>query len=386
MDNTYRGFLQTLASSGGGIPAKEANALLQVVGDDGGINQGFANQNFDGTSYSGYTPDAGVNYDSSRGQIKSNDEWYGPGGIASLNAKYSANFRNQGAGNAQTQTVRNPGGVVLGRNTGSGGGDGGAEQLQRRQNQTQIDGINRLLGTYAPEQQSGNQDIDRNYNEQGRRLGEQRTSANVGYDDQRTEAEAGRTRGYEQVDNYANNSANSLNRIFQGANAGNSSVARQLAPSLVGKASDSRRLDVTQTANQNFSGVKKAREEANSGFDYANQELEDNRGYAKQDLEKGINQAETGQFNQRMALEQQLGQDTSGSQREIDTRTSRLQQLFGAGRFTPGYQARGVAPKAVNLNDYNVDPTQIQSGGNPQQAGGNFYANQLKKRDELRVR
>lgn len=255
---------------------------------------------------------------------------------------------------------------------------------QKAEYQRQIDAINGILGVYSAQRGSGISGIDNQYNEKKARLGEQRSSAMTGYDDQNNLALQGRTRGYEQVDKYANDSANSLSRIFQGANAGNSSVARLLAPSLVGKAADSRRLDVTTTANQNLGGIKKARDEANTEFDYSNQDLENNRGYAKDAFEKNLTQQEIDQYNSRLSAEQGLGADTSGTQNEINSRTARLSQLFGAGSFNPQYQVRAVAPKAVQLADYQVDPVKVQAG--QQQSGGGFYAQQLKKKNELRVR
>ena len=280
------------------------------------------------------------------------------------------------------------GGSVLGTNTGGGSYiDTAAVERQRMQasNQRQIDQINTMLGVYAPQKAAGLTSIDSKFNESGRRLGEQRTAANTGYDEQDTQALAGRTRGYEQVDNFANNSANSLNRIFQGANAGNSSVARLLAPKLVGQASDSRRLDVTTSANENIGNIKRARDDATSDFNYADQELENNRGYEKDAFEKGIVQSELEQYGQRQALEQEAGFNTSGSQNEINARAGRLSQLFGAGSFNPSYQARAVAPRAVPLNDLKVDPIQIQTGQNPQQQSS-YYSPLLKRKQELSVR
>lgn len=262
-----------------------------------------------------------------------------------------------------------------------------AEQRAAAQRASQITGeinrLNSLLGVYAPQRDAGNQSIDAKFNEQKTRLGEQRTKANSGYDEQDALALQGRTRGYEQVDNYAKSSADSLSRVFQGANAGNSSVARLLAPQLVGKAADERRGDVTETANQNISGIRKARDEANTEFGYADQELENNRGYEKESLEKGILQSEADVFNQRLGLEREGGRDTTGTQNEINSRTQRLSQLFGAGRFNPNYQVRAVAPKAVALNDYKVDPVEVQAGSLAQSGG--FYAPQLKKKQELRA-
>ncbi len=280
-------------------------------------------------------------------------------------------------------------GLISGGSTGSTGDTGGttptAETLRRTQLEATYNNLNNLLGVYGGRKESGFADIDTTYNEKARLLAEQRAKANTGYDDQNNLAVQGRTRGYEQVDNYANTSANSLARIFQNANAGNSSVARLLAPQLVGKAADSRRLDVTETANQNLGGIKKARDEANTEFDYADQDVTNNRGYAKENFEKGLINEENDLFNQRLGIEQELGRDTTGTQNEINTRTQRLAQLFGAGKYNPQYQVKAVAPKAVSLNDYKVDPVAIQTGANPQ-SGGSFYAPQLKKKNELRVR
>lgn len=261
------------------------------------------------------------------------------------------------------------------------------QQAQQRQNaewDRQINSINQNLGVYAPRLAGGLSDIDNRFNESKRLSGEQRTKARAGYDTQDALALQGRTRGYEQVDNYANKSANSLSRLFQGANAGNSSVARLLAPKLVGQASDSRRLDVTETANQNIAGIKSARDDAESQFDYSDQDIENNRGYEKQAFEKGITQEEINQYNERGRIEREAGRDASGSQAEVDRRMGRLGELFGAGSFNPQYQVKAVAPKAVSLNDYKVDPMSLKLG--QQQQGGSFYAPQLKKKNELRVR
>lgn len=359
----YRDYLQDIANKGG-LTGQEARGLLEVVGNDYNVNSDFLSDPY---RYTG----------NDRGQIAVNSwdnpaekYWYGPQGVSSLNSIYSSAYKkNQGK--------------VLGTDTGPTSTSGTG--VDTRAYQTQIDRINQLLGTYVPQKESGINSIDNRFNEEKRRLGENRTKATVGYDDQNTQAVAARTRGYEQVDDFANNSAKSLSRIFQGANAGNSSVARLLAPQLVGKAADSRRLDVTTTANENIGNIKKARDDAITEFDYADQDLENNRGYEKEAFEKGIVQNELDQYNQRLALEQEAGFSTTGSQNEINSRTNRLSQLLGAGKFNPQYQVRAVAPRAVSLNDYKIDPVQLQAGQNTQ-TSDSYYNPLLRKKQELRVR
>ncbi len=355
-NNDFRGYLAALASAPGGLDPNASSALAAEVGNDGGYDPNRLN------SY----------YDSPTGDRTAERD-----ALVSW-TQNAYNRWNSG----------NDGGSVLGASTfgtGTGGTTDSTASQQKAEYQRQIDSINQLLGTYAPQKDTGLSGIDNKFNENKRRLGEQRSTAMTGYDDQNTLALQGRTRGYEQVDNYANKSANSLARLFQGANAGNSSVARLVAPQLVGKASDSRRLDVTETANQNLGGIKKARQDAETDFNYADQDLENNRGYEKQAFEKGIVQQEADQYNQRMNLERQAGLDTTGSQNEINSRMGRLGQLFGAGSFNPQYQVKAVAPKAVSLNDYKVDPMAVKMGQNSQSNNG-FYAPQLKKKQELRVR
>lgn len=360
-NDDFRGYLAARASGPGGLDPNAKAALGAEVGNDGGYDSNRLNSYYDSpTENRAAERDALVGWTTNEYQ-----KWL---------------QRDDGSTG------------VLGSSTYSSGGSGGSDSnteatalAQRKTEiQRQIEQLNSMLGVTGAQKDPGLQGIDNKFNESKTRLGEQRLKVNTGYDDQNTQALAGRTRGYEQVDNYANKSANSLSRIFQGANAGNSSVARLLAPQLVGKASDSRRLDVTETANQNLGGIKKARDEADTEFNYADQELENNRGYEKEAFEKGIVQDEFEKYNQKLALEQEDGRDFSDTQNKLSERTQRLSQLFGAGKFNPQYQVRSVAPQAVALNDYKVDPMALKLG--QQQQGGSFYAPQLKKKQELRVR
>ena len=104
MDSTYRGYLQGIASSDAGLTSKEANALLQVVGDDYGINEGFLNQQYDPVEsrYSWNDMPMGVTYDTGAGQIESMGSWYGPDGISALNDQYSSQYKAIGGGGGTT--------------------------------------------------------------------------------------------------------------------------------------------------------------------------------------------------------------------------------------------------------------------------------------------
>lgn len=256
-----------------------------------------------------------------------------------------------------------------------------AQAAQKAENQKQIDAINRMLGLTAASKQSGLNRLNSGFNEQNTRLGEDRAKTAQNYADQKVLNDKNRMRGYEQVDNFANTSNNNLQRIFQGANAGNSSVARLLAPHLVGKAAGTRRTGVTETANENQSNIYKARDEAELGYNRSAQDLANQKRQQEEDFLRGINENESDLYTKRQSFEQAGGIANADTQAQIDQRFANLNSLFG--QFAPKYNVREVAPKAVNLNSYSVDPAQIRLDQNLP-AESRYYGTQLKKKQELR--
>lgn len=256
-----------------------------------------------------------------------------------------------------------------------------AAAAQKAENQKQIDAINRMLGLTAASKQSGLNRLNSGFNEQNTRLGEDRAKTAQNYADQKVLNDKNRMRGYEQVDNFANTSNNNLQRIFQGANAGNSSVARLLAPHLVGKAAGTRRTGVTETANENQSNIYKARDEAELGYNRSAQDLANQKRQQEEDFLRGINENESDLYTKRQSFEQAGGIANADTQAQIDQRFANLNSLFG--QFAPKYNVREVAPKAVNLNSYSVDPAQIRLDQNLP-AESRYYGTQLKKKQELR--
>lgn len=284
-----------------------------------------------------------------------------------------------------TRMVTVPDGWVNGATTttpqqsGQYTGDGGAAAAARAQAASQIATINGLLGLIGTKRDQGLGDINNSAAEQKRRLQEQRQSTMTGYDNQSAQNLKSRTRGYEQVDDFANSSASSLNRLFQGANAGNSSVARLLAPHLIGKAAGSRRTGVTETANENDSVIGEARKGAENEFNYSEQDLENQRLAQERQFRESIANQESDLLGKRMAFEQDAGMATDGTQNEINSRMAQLNALFG--QFKPSYNVRATPTKAVDLNSYSVDPAQFrlnQGGG----GGENYYNPMLKKKQQ----
>jgi len=265
-----------------------------------------------------------------------------------------------------------------GQYTGDGGAAAAAAAARAAAN-SQIATINGLLGLIGTKRDSGIGSINSGADEQKRRLQEQRQSTMAGYDTQAVKNQQDQARGYEQVDNFANSSANSLNRVFQGANAGNSSVARLLAPHLVGKAAGSRRTGVTETANENNTNITNARTDAENQFGYSEQDLENQRRAQEQQFRESIVNQESDLLGKRMAFEQDAGMATAGTQGQINERMAQLNALFG--QFKPSYNVRATPTKAVDLNSYKVDPAQFrlnQGGG----GGENYFTPQLKKKQQ----
>lgn len=252
-----------------------------------------------------------------------------------------------------------------------------AAAAQKAKSQTQIDAINRLLGYISSQKDPGLQGIDAGYGENSRRLGEQKANAMTDYTDQDNQNTKDRERGYGQVDNFVNQSANSLARVFQGANAGNSSVARLLAPHLVGKAGGERRQGVTETANQNAFNINKSRKRAEGDFATAEADLVTQRDSQKSSFLNNITQQEADLLGKRQAYEQDAGLATDATQNEINSRFSTLQSLLG--QYKPTYNTKTVTAAPAEFNKFSVDPAQLKLNQNLP-AETRYYGQNLKKK------
>lgn len=256
-----------------------------------------------------------------------------------------------------------------------------AAAAQRAESQKQIDAINRMLGLTNTSRQAGLGRLRAGYNDRKASLASDQARTNQGYKDQTLQNEQARTRGYEQVDNFANTSQNNLQRIFQGANAGNSSVARLLAPHLVGKAAGSRRLGVTQTAGENAQGIAGAQEDANWQYKEAYGDAERERKAQEESFLRGIAEQESDLLTKRQSFEQDAGIANADTQAQIDNRFATLTSLFG--KYAPTYSAKRMDFKKPELSKYAVDPAQLQLNNNLP-AETRYYGTQLKKKQELK--
>lgn len=279
--------------------------------------------------------------------------------------------------NANTDSTRN--GSRTSGTGGSGSGTGAAPAAPTA-SQLQIEQINRLLGILGSQQSSGEQAIDTGYESQRSRLADQQTKAMSGYQDQFLKNDQNKQRGVEQVDDFAYNSFNSLQSLLRGANAGDSSVARQLVPQVVSKGAGTRRKGVFDTAGENAQAITMAKGDAEDQFRYGQEDLINQRNSQKGDFLRGIEEQRLDLLGKRLGMEADSGAATDGTSAELNARTGQLQALFG--QYAPTYTARAMNLKTPELGQYQVDPAAIrQNQGLP--AETRAYLPQIKKKQEL---
>lgn len=354
MADTYRSYLQGLANNGN----KEALGLLQVVGDDGRVNDTFQAK--------------GTSVNVSGGQ-------FNKGQINSLNSNYYGQFNNRG----------NDGGSYVGGG-GSGGGSGATAAQERALYDDQINYLNSILGNLGTQRDQGVRRIDQSADATARRLAEQKAKAMAGYDQQTLKNAQDKQKGVENVDDFANNSYKNLMRVLLGANAGSSSVSRELVPTLISKSAGTRRQGVFNTAGENEQAIVSARGDAEDQYRYSEEDLGNQRRQSKEDFLRGILGQEQELLGKRSSLEAQRAAAsgasyegtraaTAGTRAELDSRNAQLNALFG--QFAPSFTAKAVNTKTPELGQFQVDPAQIRADQN-MPGESRYYLSQIKKKQQ----
>lgn len=262
----------------------------------------------------------------------------------------------------------------------SGGGSyqyDAAAAAAAAEKQSAIDQLNRILGNIGVQRDQGIQRLDQSYGTSNQRLNEDRQRAMLGYDEQSGQNEKAKLRGTEQVDSFANSSYNNLARILQGANAGSSSVMRDLVPQLVSKSAGTRRQGVFNTYGENQGEIDMARSDATTQFDRSRDDLELQRNQQKESFLRSILESEQDIYGQLQGL--QSGGAASAAKAAADSRNAQLNALFT--QFNPQLTAKAVNLKAPELGKYTVDPAVIKQGGNSP-AETAYYLPGIKKKQQ----
>lgn len=317
-----------------------------------------------------------------------NMTWHGP----------VSNAKPKSTDTTPSQTVKRPVGNV---DTGqvaatyaggpAGGSSSGASTAdEQAYYDDQINALNKLLGVVKAQRDSGLSRLNASFGDQNKRLGEQQTKTMAGYDQQSLQNAQDKQHGVESVDQFANNSYNSLQGLLRGANAGNSSVARELVPYLISKGAGTRRAGVFDQAGRNDQNIASARGDAQDQFKYSFEDLANQRKDQEQQFREGILNKESDLLDQRRALEiaraqadgtgyEQARQAAAASQAGIEDRQNQLAALFG--QFKPTFNARAMNLKTPELGQFTVDPAQISADQNlPSESS--YYLTQLKRKQQ----
>lgn len=247
--------------------------------------------------------------------------------------------------------------------------------------QDTIDQLSRLISGIGTQRQQGLDRIGSTFKTAADRLAEDRTRAMQGYDQQSQQNETLKLRGTEQVDSFANNSFNNLKRLLQGANAGNSSVGRELVPMLVSKAAGTRRQGVFNTFGENQQGIDQAREDATTQFDRSGYDLGEQRKKSEEDFLRGVGQQEADLYTQ-------LGEAQSGlagnrgagaaARAAAAARENALNDLFNT--YKPSAAPIAVNLKTPTLGQYTVDKAAVAGTAQGVPTESAAYLPALKKK------
>ena len=276
---------------------------------------------------------------------------------------------------------------------GGGGGTGGSGYTaadERLLYDDQISSLDRLLAGIGVQTNAGLDNLRNSLGSQKQRLNEQKMRTMSGYDEQSLENAQEKQRGVEQVDQYANQNYNSLQRLLAGANAGSSSVARELIPYLVSKSAGTRRTNVFDTAGKNEQSIVKARGNAEDEYGYANEDLDNQAKQQEQSFRQGV----INQENDLLAKKQKAMMSRSmangsgyaaaragaqGVQNEINNRQDQLNSLFS--QFKPTFASKAMNLQKPELGKYTVDRAQVNADRSLP-AESSYYQTQLRKKQQ----
>lgn len=237
--------------------------------------------------------------------------------------------------------------------------------------QDQTDYLNSLLGSVRGKLGTGLSNIANKFSQTTSDINDQESKANRDYMMSRQNNEAEKQKGVQGVDNFANNSFTSLQRLLQGGNAGRSSVARDLIPTLVARSAGARRQGVYDTAGKNEMGIDIAQEDTASQLAKTRRDAEAERLAREESFKTGITQQEQDILNKLYSSTTNLdmaGGDSYETARnnrqnyrqEADSKNAYLDQLFNQYAI-PAFNANPVTSKVPELSKYTVDPAKIQS-------------------------
>lgn len=377
MAETYRQWLQGLASNGGGLPAQEASALLQIVGDDG-----IVNHEFEADPYAYTKSDRGQIFSTTGGE--GNNVGYGPQGANAINDKYYALYKNN------TSTTQ--------RNSAGGGSAGTAQDKADEMAywQDQMAAADQQLGRLGTQEASGNANIDSSYQSAYDRLVGDKEVTTRDYTTKRGQTVEDNITAKGAIDTSVRNRNTGLQRLLGSKGAGNSSAATILAPYAAAKEGSAQRNQVNTAYSRNIGGLDTVWGDYQNDWTESANDLGTQRDNSKKTLRSGIAEKEAALQQEKANAAVQKAQ--AGGQNYTQARNARapylarinqlISQIDSLGTTTP-LQAKAATYKAPELASYTYDKfaaPAVGSGVDPSlaQGAGAYWSllNGAKKKEQ----
>lgn len=222
-------------------------------------------------------------------------------------------------------------------------------------------------------------------NEQGR------VSSRAKYETTRqdtTNDKAGSMRG---VRGNARTLADSVRRVIGMASGNTGSAYNETAPGAIARDASIKTTDVNDRFARNFRNIKSAEDTTMAGYDESDSQVRETAKSRESDLRAGILQQEQGIYGTLGDIARQregirgggysaIRRASSAPEGEIATRQAQLDNLFN--QFRTPFSAKAVTATEANLDNYNVDKTELAGKGGGGAASGEVspYLQALKKR------
>ena len=365
MQPSYRQWLSDRAVNGSNSAVRQqASALLNVVGNDGGINRYFIQ---DPVAYAASRPGGSPLKDSTQGQIAG----YGPSGMTAINnemwSAYNSPNRQYGPGEGNSQNVQ-----VLGAGTGGGASAPAYNQATVDQFDSGISSLESALGRLPGQLNIARQNVGDQYNTTVNRLNSARNAAENQYNQSSTG----------NMQSLRTNKNNILDQQSQGLRG----LLRTLG--MYGAVGSDATLASEAVANE----ATRQRSGAGSVFAQNQRALDTNWGNFKNEDKDRRKEAQDWRTRQIRQAEQQSAQTKQdllsrlaelrgqraatiggsfkgAAQPYLDRANALSSRIDSLGRFKPTFDGKTPVYQAPTLDSYNLGagPT-IEAGGQAQTA------------------
>jgi hypothetical protein len=368
-DTTYRSWLQGQANTGNSV----ADALLQVVGDDGRVNDTFASTG----SFLGYGDPNHGGYKFSKDEVLNNNQEYWDAFTGGPAREQNTNNTISGGSSYRQPSYRQP-----------------------SYSQDDINLIDHLIGRYqdsinriGSQRTIGEENINNSYNAGITSLGNQRTAAKGAHDTQVAETGQDYVNTRSKIGREAGNQTNAMRRLLGSIGAGRSTAARELTPYAAGLQASSRFGDVQQDFARNQSKLDTTWNSTRQGFDDEEAYLGTEKTNKLNQLNSGLAQTEAdlqGSIADQVFRKQQvMGGNAAQAIKDASPYQSRISELLNQidnyGRLSVA-QPKEIQYQRPDLEKYNYSRFDAPTLSGDQR--GSYispYARLLKRDEEKKL-